>query len=598
MNRVSGQWGRVAGKAASLGTRSARPRCLHDLKANDDMKRMFLTHFITWALASVTFTASAATSTSAIPRIERLALFKNGLGYVTATATLPPNTTSVRIGQLPVPAYGTFWVGYPQDVKLRTLTTAMETVDELVPVSGVDQLLRLNPGRKVVLHTAGTAPGEPGVVAGVLQPLGELPAVTEPPSPYFMDFRRGPERPYYSGYPAAAQTSIVLVKTDQGMVALSPGAVQRVDFEGGEPICVTTNQQKRPSIRMELEAAAGGAKTSVAYLARGITWVPSYRLDLSDERTARFSAQAQVMNELADLEDVHVDLVTGFPNAQFADLPNPVAMSQSLADFLKSLAAGRAEGTERGYLMQQQRIDLSNSANFANYETAPLPSYSTMFSGQTAEDLFLYPLSRVSLRRGETATIPLFTTDMPYRHLYTWKIGDPLEGESSRPRGDGKSAEEVWHVCRLVNAAKMPLTTAAAEFVKDGQFVGQDTCFYTAAGAEASIRINRALNVQAEQAEVEVERKRNAANFYGYGYDLVKLTGELKIRNRLGKPIDMEITKELSGEVLDKSAEAKDVPTGRGLKQVNPKHVLTWMSGLKAGDELKITYSYQLYIRP
>ena len=158
--------------------------------------------------------------------------------------------------------------------------------------------------------------------------------------------------------------------------------------------------------------------------------------------------------------------------------------------------------------------------------------------------------------------------------------------------------EEVWHVCRLVNDAKMPLTTAVAEFVKDGQFVGQDTCFYTAVGAEASIRINRAMNVHAEEAEVEVERKRNAANFYGYGYDLVKLNGELRIRNRIEKAIDLEICKELSGEALAKSHDAKDVQTARGLKQVNPKHTLTWLTSIKAGEEVKITYSYQLYVRP
>jgi hypothetical protein len=192
----------------------------------------------------------------------------------------------------------------------------------------------------------------------------------------------------------------------------------------------------------------------------------------------------------------------------------------------------------------------------------------------------------------------LFTAEMPYRHLYTWKIGDQLDGERTRPLGDGRSGEEVWHVCRLVNAAKMPLTTAAAEFVKDGQFVGQDTCFYTVPGAEASIRINRAMNVQAEQAEVEVGRKRNAESFYGLSYDLVKLTGELKIRNRLDKAIDLEISKELSGEVLERSGNPTDVQTARGLKQANPKHLITWMVSLGAGDEAKITYGYQLHVRP
>ena len=321
----------------------------------NDMKHIFLKNAISVAVAGAALN-SAVAGTNAVPKIERLALFKNGLGYATATVTLPDTATSVRLGQLPVPSYGTFWVGYPKEVKVLSLTTAMETVDELFPAMSVDQLLRLNPGRKVVLHTSGGTGSEPGVIEGVVQPQPATPTAPEPPSPYFMDVRRTPERPYYYGYPSAPQNGLLLVKTDKGMVALTPGAVQRVEFAGAEPLCVTTNQQKRPSIRMELERPAGGQKVSVSYLARGITWVPSYRIDLSDEKSAVFSAQAQIINEMTDIEAAHVDLVTGFPNIQFAELPNPVAMSQTLAEFLKSLAAGRAEGGERGYMVQQQAL--------------------------------------------------------------------------------------------------------------------------------------------------------------------------------------------------------------------------------------------------
>jgi hypothetical protein len=496
-------------------------------------------------------------------RIERIALFKNGLGYATATTTLPNDTKIFHLGQLPVPAYGTFWVGYGQAVKVRKLTTAMESVEDLVPVTNLEELLRLNAGNRVVLHVSSVTAGQQSLISGVLvQPGTPARGEIEPPSPYFMDYRRA-DRPEYSAYAARpSATSVLVVKTEHGIVGLNPGSVQRVDFDG-DPVCVTTN-------------------------------VPSYQIDLSDDKLARFSAQAQIINEMADLDEVQVDLVTGFPNIQFPELPNPVAMSQSLAEFLRALAAGRAEGAERGYMLQQQAIMLNSVA----YASAPLPAYSTAANAQAAEDLFLYPIHKVSLKRGATATIPLFTTDMPYRHLYTWKIADQLDGERSRPLAEGKGAEEVWHVCRLVNAAKLPLTTAAAEFVKDGQFVGQDTCFYTASGAEASIRINRAMNVEAEQGEVELERKRNAENFYGYGYDLVKVAGELKVRNRLDKAIEMEISKDLSGEVIEKSGDAKDVQTARGLKQVNPKHQLTWTLKLNAGEERKITYRYQLYVRP
>ena len=117
-----------------------------------------------------TFAADAsATTNAAAPKIERIALFKNGLGYASSVGTIPDNATSIRIGQLPVPSYGTFWVGYSKDLKVRHLTTAMETMDEPAAAAGVDELLRLNPGRKVVLHMASGASGEQSTITGTVQ---------------------------------------------------------------------------------------------------------------------------------------------------------------------------------------------------------------------------------------------------------------------------------------------------------------------------------------------------------------------------------------------------------------------------------------------
>jgi hypothetical protein len=39
---------------------------------------------------------------------------------------------------------------------------------------------------------------------------------------------------------------------------------------------------------------------------------------------------------------------------------------------------------------------------------------------------------------------------------------------------------------------------------------------YTSVGDKTTVRITKAVDVNAEQAEYEVARTRNAANFYGY----------------------------------------------------------------------------------
>src|SRR5437016_12662898 len=107
------------------------------------MRYSFLTFFFITSTAAI----AAGNSYEAKPKIQRIALFKNGLGYATAVATIPDKTTNVMIGQLPVPSYGTFWVGYPKNVKVRHLITAMETNDVIAMPPGVYELLRMNPGR-------------------------------------------------------------------------------------------------------------------------------------------------------------------------------------------------------------------------------------------------------------------------------------------------------------------------------------------------------------------------------------------------------------------------------------------------------------------
>jgi hypothetical protein len=532
-------------------------------------------------------------------KVNKLSLFKNGLGFFSAEATLPNKTSSVRIGQLPVPVYGTFWIGYSDKVKIRSLVTFLETIEETVGIQNIGQLLSSNIGCKVLIRTGA---GENEIAEGVIMQMQSTSNTKEPPNPYFME-TRGNQDAYnrYNDFPG--QSGIVLIKTDKNVTAIAVNSIVRADIEGRDIKNTITVKKKRPCIRLEMEHPAGEEKIGVSFLAKGVTWVPSYCIDLSDSKTATLSVKALIINEVMDFDHVSCELVTGFPNIAFSEVVSPEAMSQNLAEFLRALSQGRSESTGRGrYGMMRQQAVLSNSAVGYEQSDVSLPAYQTVSEGMASEDLFLYPVKEITLKKGETALIPLFTATMPYKHLYTWKIDDFVDKEeqyqrSSRSGDEKEPGEEVWHSCRLVNTLKMPLTTASAEFMNNGTFAGQDICYYTAPGAETTIKINRALNVIGEQGEIEVDRKRGITQFYGWNYDLVKVKGEMKVKNRLDKTITIEITKHLTGEIQQKKPDAKDVPTAKGLKQVNPRHILTWQMELKPGEEQTASYLYQVYIR-
>jgi hypothetical protein len=528
--------------------------------------------------------------------IEKVSLFKNGLGYFNASATLPDGATTVRLGQLPVPSLGTFWVAYPEDVKLHSLVTGMEEFEDQRAVQSIADLLYANVGRHVTLYMANESL-EP--IRGTILPFASTTPSTEA-NPYFMG-GRSPDASNSQFVPPAGGGQVVMIRTDTTTVAVNPHTVVSAHIDGGDVSGNVPMPQKRPAIRMDLDAPAAGQEVSVSYLARGITWSPAYLIDLSDPDTARFSARALIINEVADLDNVELELITGFPNIKFSDVVSPIAQSQRLAEYLEALVRGASEGNRQANMMAQQAIISNNAFFFDSSNAIPLPAYSTAAQGAVSEDLFLYPVDRLTLKRGETAWIPLFSADMPYEHIYTWKIADFLDAEGRNIQQpvppDSVAAEEVWHSCRIVNALDMPLTTAPAEFVTNGAFTGQDICYYTAPGADTTIRINRAMNVLAEQAEIETDRVMNASTFQGWAYDLVTLRGELRVRNRQDKSVNVEITKELSGKVLKSTPTAKDVQTGKGLKQTNPKHVLTWEIELAEGEEKNLSYEYQVYVR-
>ena len=74
------------------------------------------------------------------------------------------------------------------------------------------------------------------------------------------------------------------------------------------------------------------------YLQKGVRWIPSYKLELDGQGKAVVKLQATIINELADLEDVSLNLVVGVPTFTFKDTLDPMSLQQSLAQLSSVLS--------------------------------------------------------------------------------------------------------------------------------------------------------------------------------------------------------------------------------------------------------------------
>ena len=122
---------------------------------------------------------------------------------------------------------------------------------------------------------------------------------------------------------------------------------------------------RRPALYFEVEGDDDEpTEIWISYLTRGITWAPSYRVDLSDAGELRLVQKAVIRNELRDLEDVELALISGFPNVEFSNVTSLLSPGNSMNEFFNQLRSGRPSDEP---VMLQQVISnsvISNSVIF------------------------------------------------------------------------------------------------------------------------------------------------------------------------------------------------------------------------------------------
>jgi hypothetical protein len=524
--------------------------------------------------------------------LQQVSLFKNGLGFFISEVTIPDKVKTFSIIPEAAVSHGTFWVSYPPKVAVESvIAKQVDGIEQVEPTTMAD-LLKANIGKKVKIYLSDKA--ESSIDGKILNVTEE--EKKSPPNPYEPGTISGAENTHYYGI-----RNIVLLDSSQGQIAVGAERIVRVDLMDKKPALKCEKKSSAVRLDISLKKAAGGQKLLISYLAKGVNWAPSYMLDITEPNNAKIAAKAEIMNEVCDFNGVDVRLVTGFPNLQFADIAGPITMKENLAQFLQSLIRGQSErGHAAGGVMSNV---MAQSIAYGRMEMsgALMPAYGAAELGKTAEDLFLYPIEKVRLAKNDVGYFPLFTESAPYRHIYRWEIPDYVNPEGGyyddRSRQRREPEQEVWHCIRLDNVMKMPWTTAPAEIIKDGTILGQDTLNYTPVKGQATVKITRAVNVKAEQVELEKDRRRDAGQWYGYHYDLVTVEGKLSVTNYQEKPIALEITKFLSGEVKAMVPEAKLEKLAKSLRAVNPNIKLTWNSELGPGDKKDFTYNYEVYVR-
>jgi hypothetical protein len=519
-------------------------------------------------------------------KAKNIAVFKNGLGFFMREGTVRLNDGWAVTEYVPNSSLGSLWISsLDKDSILEEVIGFKESVQRSFEAISIEELLASNIGKKVKI-----AYGDK-IVEGTIKSVPEA-RDSEKEAGGRIDYTRS----VYDPRSQPKLAAIVIIDTGDGEVVLNKSNISKVEFPKGFSASYLS-KEKAKRIKFKVTGSKREAKLGLSYLQKGISWVPGYVISLENPQKARITMKATLINDAEDLENVNFFFVVGYPNFLYADILSPMALEESINQFIQSLRReGRQEDAGGMMAITRQRADFRESGVLSNVDYG----YETIkgLPGAAEEDLFLYHKEKISIKKGERAYYPVFFDEVDYKHIYEWEIPDTINVD---PRGyqrsdqQKKEKEYIWHSVKLSNSTKYPWTTAPAFVVSGWKPLAQDTISYTPKNAKTNLKLTVATDVKHDRHEYEMDRQRDV-RIYNRNYDLVTVRGELSIKNHKNKEITMEIKKGLTGEVIEVSHKGKIEKVAEGLRGVNHNSSISWEIPLKAGEEVTVTYKYKVYI--
>ncbi|MFO0840592.1 MAG: hypothetical protein U1D55_18950 [Phycisphaerae bacterium] len=487
--------------------------------------------------------------------VKELAVFKDGHAFVLHEGEVPTDEHGdVVLDSLPTPVIGTFWpYAADQRAKLKAVITGKCVVKSERTALSIRELLEANVNAEVIINEH-DGPRYSGVNLGLPH--------CEPKSDALAATRAGGAQTPPPAPVEPSPANVVMIKLAEGVKVVPLERIRDVTFLG-EPRGKLPAEESRNLMTLKLDwpGAAGAAKSAsvgMVYLQKGVRWIPSYRLDIDGEGKARVRLQATILNELTDIHDATAHLVIGVPSFFFKDTIDPIALQESAAQLSQYFQTqnGQRMGYAFSNAIMTQQARMGEYRNTAQPESDALDDVDPAFrDGSRNEDLFIFDVEHLTLRKGERMVVPVTEFELAYTDVFTLDLpfAPPPEvqcnvsAEQAAEIARLLRAPKVMHRIRLKNQSRCPLTTAPAIVLRDGRLLAQSLMTYTAVGGTSDLPVTTAVDVSVERSESEQGREPQAIKWGDNVYGRVNLKGRIRISNNNAKPIALEVRRMVLG---------------------------------------------------
>ena len=518
-----------------------------------------ITRLVLFALAASVAFAEKAEPLSALAKmpVREITVFKDGHAFVLHSGKMPVDAAgNVLMDYLPAPVIGTFWpYSAEKKAKLSAVTASPRKVSVERTALSLRELIEANVGADVFVTESATTNRYRATIVDVpVQSGEELEAIS----------------PSGSGQILPVKGSVVLLKLQDGGVKVV--AIERildVTFVG-EHKEKAAQEEFRNLLTLKLDwdgKPQKEADVGLLYLQRGVRWIPSYKISIDGKGNAVVKLQATIVNELADLNDVTANLVIGVPQFAFKETVDPISLQQNVAQLAQYFQpnAQTAYGFANA-IMSQQASRMTERRAPAGEGEQPVDLGPEVASSGKTEDLFMFTVKHVTLKKGQRMVVPVTEFTLRYRDVYALDVPfspppevwrnyntNPQQAEMARLF----NAPKVMHKIRLMNSSEFPLTTAPSLILRDDRILAQGMMTYASPGGDSDLDVTTAVDVRVKKSDVETKRIPNAANWHGDQYGRIELAGKITLTDFAKQPMEVEVIRNVLGNVTEADNDGK-----------------------------------------
>lgn len=577
-----------------------------------------ITAFTTAGLIPVAFAADGDNRLTI--KTERVIVFKDGHFMVIKRATGKTNADGeLFTDEVPDSAVlGSFWAT-PKTGTLRSMTagwTEAETKEnKTVTATKHIEILESNKGKQATV-TLNDKNIHNGVIREVL--VNKTASTLTPHMRTSLNIS-SIVNPTATSVVSGTNGSMFVLRTEDGDVLLPVSSIATLTVKDMKTTVTreikTTKKTKR--LTFQLDKPNVEREMLITYFRPGIRWVPTYRINLQkkgDEKYAKIALQAELINEAEDLDGVPIDIVVGVPNFRFKNHVSPLVLESVMRNALQQaapLVANQFRNDFSNSIYGQRSADFRRQGAHANaVQNGGAVKLPGELTASGTQDLFVYNLPKLKLKKGQRSAVPIFTTEAPYRDLYTWDVHIKRRATEMSPSAGGSplklAKNDVWHQIEILNNTNVPWTTGAAMIMQGNQPLAQELLTYTSPKDHVRVPVTVAVDIRPTFDEQETSRQMKSMVWRSYHYAKIMKQAKLDICNNKNQAVNIEVNLFIGGRVNTASNEGKitldafnaaDWERYYGDHAANNSSRVHWKATLKPGETFEPTVDYHYFLR-